>query len=49
MTRRLSANGIKSIVLFPLSAGGKSIGAVAFTSCRVEREWPASLVEACVS
>ena len=40
----LRQNGIKSIVLFPLSAGGKTLGALGFTSCRVEREWPASLV-----
>jgi formate hydrogenlyase transcriptional activator len=40
----LRQNGIKSTVLFPLSAAGKMLGGLGFTSCRVEREWPASLV-----
>jgi len=37
--------GQKSNASFPLSAGGKVIGAVAFGSLREEREWPPSLVE----
>ena len=40
----LRQSGIKSTVLFPLSAAGKMLGGLGFTSCRVEREWPASLV-----
>ena len=38
-------NGLKSLVAFPLSAAGKKLGAVAFISCRAEREWPAPLVQ----
>ena len=37
--------GQKSNASFPLSAGGKVIGEVAFGSLRKEREWPPSLLE----
>ncbi len=37
--------GFKSTAAFPLSAGGKVIGAVAFGSLREERNWPVSLVD----
>lgn len=38
--------GAKSSVVFPLSTGGApSIGALAFSSTQVERDWPAALVE----
>ena len=38
-------NGLKSFVAFPLSAVGEQMGAMAFISCRAEREWPAPLVQ----
>ncbi len=41
----LRQNGLKSMVVFPLSAGRQMIGALAFVSLRAEREWPAPLVE----
>jgi formate hydrogenlyase transcriptional activator len=41
----LRRHGQKSNVTFPLSAGGKVIGAVAFASLRKEREWTATLLE----
>ena len=40
----LGKNGVKSFVVFPLSAGGRMIGALSFSSLRAEREWPAPLV-----
>ncbi|MFZ0706318.1 MAG: sigma 54-interacting transcriptional regulator [Candidatus Korobacteraceae bacterium] len=41
----LGNNGLKSFVVFPLSAGRRVIGALSFSSLRAEREWPAPLVE----
>jgi len=41
----LHLRGPKSILTFPLSAGGKIIGALGFGSLRAEREWPAPLVD----
>ncbi|MGC1417614.1 MAG: sigma 54-interacting transcriptional regulator [Candidatus Acidiferrum sp.] len=41
----LSRYGFKSSAAFPLSVGGKMIGAVAFGSVRGERNWPAPLVD----
>jgi formate hydrogenlyase transcriptional activator len=38
-------HGTKSSVIFPVSAGEKVIGALAFGSLREERDWPAPLVE----
>ena len=37
--------GQKSNLIFPLSAGGKVFGALAFGTLREEREWPAPLIE----
>ena len=37
--------GPKSNVTFPLSAGGRKMGALAFGSLRAEREWPAPLMD----
>jgi len=41
----LRLHGPKSNVTFPLSAGGKMMGALGFGSLRAEREWPKPLVE----
>ncbi|MGA7410372.1 MAG: sigma 54-interacting transcriptional regulator [Bryobacteraceae bacterium] len=41
----LLQSGLKSSVVFPLLAGGKTIGALAFSLLRAERDWPAPLVE----
>ena len=41
----LRQNGLKSHVSFPLSVGGRIIGALTFGSLRAEREWSAPLVE----
>jgi len=41
----LHLQGPKSNVTFPLSAGGRNIGALGFGSLRVEREWPVALVD----
>ena len=41
----LRVHGPKSNVTYPLIAGGKVFGALAFGSLRAEREWPAQLVE----
>ena len=38
-------NGLKSLVAFPLSAGGKTLGGLSFSSMRADREWPAPLVK----
>jgi formate hydrogenlyase transcriptional activator len=38
-------SGLKSLVAFPLSAGGKTLGGLGFVSVRTEREWPAPLVK----
>ena len=43
--KTLHLRGPKSNVTFPLSAGGKNIGALGFGSLRAEREWPAPLVD----
>ena len=40
----LRQSGLKSSVVFPLLAGGKTIGALAFSVLRAEREWPEALV-----
>ncbi len=40
----LRQSGLKSSMVFPLLAGGKTIGALAFTALQSEREWPDSLV-----
>jgi len=37
--------GPKSSIIFPLMAGGKVFGAVAFGTMREEREWPSSVAE----
>lgn len=36
--------GLKSNLTFPLTAGGKILGAVAFSAMREERHWPQALV-----
>ena len=41
----LRQHGPASIVMFPLSTGGKTFGALAFVSQLAAREWPARLVE----
>jgi PAS domain S-box-containing protein len=41
----LHLRGPKCSVTFPLSAGGKTMGALAFGSLRAEREWPEPLLE----
>jgi formate hydrogenlyase transcriptional activator len=37
--------GTKSIVLVPLRAGGRSLGAVAFATVRAERSWPPATLD----
>ncbi len=39
-----NANGLKSNAVFPLSAGGQVIGALAFGMVQEEREWPAAVM-----
>jgi transcriptional regulator with GAF, ATPase, and Fis domain len=36
--------GVKSSLVFPLSAGGEVLGAVTFNTVREERRWPAEIV-----
>lgn len=38
------AMGLKSSLMFPLSAQGKVIGALALDTCREQRQWPAEMV-----
>ena len=38
------AMGLKSSLMFPLSAQGKVIGVLALDTCREQRQWPAELV-----
>lgn len=39
------AMGLKSSLMFPLSAQGKVIGVLALDTCREQRQWPAELVD----
>ena len=41
----LRLHGPTSLVIFPLAAGGKAFGGLAFGSLRADREWSTSLVE----
>jgi formate hydrogenlyase transcriptional activator len=43
--KSLRQHGPKSKVAFPLSAGGRVIGGLAFGALREERDWPALLLE----